>query len=68
MRSGSSYRCGVSSLMDSVLRDPTDGIGNPEHLRGDLSGCLSRVKVFQTDLFILKKKQVESLYPVEILS
>jgi toxin YoeB len=32
----------ILTLVDSVLREPLTGIGKPEPLTGDLSGCWSR--------------------------
>ena len=32
----------INELIDSILRDPFDGIGKPEPLRFDLQGCWSR--------------------------
>jgi len=32
----------LNSLLNEVLRTPFEGIGKPEPLKGDLSGCWSR--------------------------
>jgi toxin YoeB len=32
----------INALLKDVLRTPHEGIGKPEALRGDLSGCWSR--------------------------
>ena len=32
----------INQLIQEVLRTPFDGIGKPEPLKGDLSGCWSR--------------------------
>ncbi len=32
----------INKLIEATLRNPFDGIGKPEYLKGDLSGCMSR--------------------------
>ena len=32
----------INELIKDMARDPFDGIGKPEALKGDLSGCYSR--------------------------
>ncbi len=32
----------INILIKEILRNPTEGIGKPEKLRGNLSGCYSR--------------------------
>lgn len=32
----------INALIDAIIREPFTGIGKPEALRGDLTGCWSR--------------------------
>ena len=32
----------LNALLKDIQRNPSGGIGKPEHLKGNLSGCLSR--------------------------
>ena len=32
----------INTLIDAIVREPFTGIGKPEPLRGDLTGCWSR--------------------------
>jgi toxin YoeB len=42
----------INELIKDTLRSPFKGIGKPEPLKGDFSGCWSRRKPMSTGLFM----------------
>ena len=48
----------VNRLLDDALRHPTEGIGKPEPLRGDLSGYWSR-RIDDTNRLVYRATDAE---------